>query len=262
MYQLYTYKQRITPGFRENFLTMMRKLFEEKISADLKVNIESLELRGDNRLEIKLKGERKDDETFAASLIKEIVGETILLKDLKAKQVLKGICRSVGSVGFGLFVDIGLQNPSKEVLVPLYELRKQLVNEQTISTPEIIHKYGFIDNLPVEVEIVRIDTSNPDRPQIDARFSENYINQMKTWVQKGENIVFTVGAPRKVVKEIVARTGHTLDVPEIQRLGPLETALFCKEGSYAPGIISEIGPSMSNVKLSMLIPAQVRRFWS
>ena len=51
--------------------------------------------------------------------LKELVGESLMMDELKPKQIVRGTCQSVGKIGFGLFVDAGIENPTKEILIPL-----------------------------------------------------------------------------------------------------------------------------------------------
>ncbi len=100
-----------------------------------------------------------------------------------------------------------------------------------------------MENLPVQVEITRVDTLTP-RSTTNRRSDllTLIINQLQSWIDKGNDIVFAVGESRKTIKRIVAKRGHTPDILKFQRLGPLETALICKQNTYAPGMIAEIGP--------------------
>jgi hypothetical protein len=246
------------------FLTTFQKVCEERIPSDLEVRIKSLSLDTTQRCVVELEGANPDDERFVANILKELIGEVIPLENLKRGMILRGFCRQVGAVGFGLFVDVGITSPDKEVLLPLFNLRQQLVNDQKLSLAEIIRKYGFMDNFPVDIEITRFSSPHlsPDQPlKIEGQLAPAMLDRYRTWIEAGNEILFASGLSRQSLKKVVAKRGHSMDLLEVQRLGPLESALVCKEGTYAPGLISRIGPFLENCKLSPLIPAQVRRFW-
>lgn len=260
-FQLYNFEEKFTQNQRNKLVTIVQKVLEEKIPEDLEVSITQMKITPDSRIEITLKGKRPDDESFTANILKDIVGETISFNHLKPHQELWGTLRGVGNIGFGVFIDAGIQNPEKQILIPLFTLRKQLVKDEKLPSREILTKYGFMDYMPVQIEIVRVDTTRPDQPQIEAQFSTSFLNKIKSWVDAGNDIVFAAGTARRWVKREVAKSRHSQDVVEFQRLGALETALICKSGTYAPGLMSAIGPHLLKTRLSMLIPAQIRRFW-
>jgi hypothetical protein len=116
----------------------------------------------------------------------------------------------------------------------------------------------------VDIQIVRmtppsINTEQKDR--IEGKLAPIFIERLKKWISNGNEVVFTAGTPRQMVKRVMAKRGHTQDIIEVQRLGPLETAIILKEGTYATGIVAHIGRFLPNCKLGSLIPAQIRRFW-
>ena len=260
-FKYYSMARKLSDKTQEKFLETFQKVLEERIPQDIEVTINNLRMQSDFRIRITIDGKRADDESFVASILKELVGESLMMDELKPKQIVRGTCQSVGKIGFGLFVDAGIENPTKEILIPLYNLRAQLVKNEKLPAREILEKYGFMEHLPVQVEITRVDLLRPDQPQIEGRFTNTFINQLQSWIDEGNDVVFAVGESRKTIKRIVAKRGHTPDILKFQRLGPLETALICKQDTYAPGIITEIGPYLLNSRLSMLIPGQVRRFW-
>lgn len=263
-YRYYSYQERESPKARQEFLTTFQKVCEEMIPSDLEVNIDSIQIDEGTRLVINLDGKRPDDEQFVVNILREMMGQKFLRKELKRGMIVRGFMRDVGKVGFGIFVDIGISSPDKEVLIPLFELRRQLGNDQTLSVKEIIQKYGFTENFPVDVEITRynenLNFTEPNE-RIEGIFASQFIGRIKTLVQKGNDIVFTSGVARQKIKKTLAIRGHTIDILEVQRLGPMETAIICKEGTFAPGILAHIGPDLAMCKLSAFVPAKVKRFW-
>jgi len=177
-------------------------------------------------------------------------------------KTLFGSLRSVGKVGFGLFVDIGIENPVKEVLIPLHQLRKQLTAGKKVSTHDICKKYGFIDNFPVTIEITKLEFEKGGKMKFEAKFTEKFVTQLKEWVVGDNEIIFSTGVARQFVKRTIAKRGHSIDIVKIQRLGPLENAIICQKGTTAPGIVAHIGKFMSNCRMNMLRPSQLQQFWS
>ena len=99
-------------------------------------------------------------------------------------------------MGFGIFVDIGIENPYKEVLLPLHTLRDQLVKGEKLSANEIIQRYGFMDNFPVEIVIIKIENPQSRKPKYEAVFSEKFLQKIGEWVEWELDLVFAIGEPR------------------------------------------------------------------
>ena len=263
-YQFYHFKNEKATmvQIQNKFLQTFRRVLEEQIPEDLEVTLAKLDFRSDNRMIIELQGSNKDELTFVSNIFKkEITGEIMDAHNVPKDKALFGSLRSVGKVGFGLFVDIGIENPVKEVLIPLHQLRKQLTAGKKISTQEICKKYGFINNFPVQVEITKLEYEKGGKMKFEAKFSEKYLAQLEEWASGKNEIIITTGSARQFVKRTIAKRGHSVDIVKIQRLGPLETAIICQEGTTAPGIVSHIGPFMSDCRMNMLRPSQLREFW-
>ena len=243
------------------FLQTFQHVLEEQIPEDLSVTLAHLDLRADNRVIIELQGSSKDELTFVSNIFKESTGESMDAHNVPKKKGLFGSLRSVGKVGFGLFVDIGIENPVKEVLIPLHQLRKQLTAGKKVSTQEICKKYGFIDNFPVQIEITKLEFEKGGKMKFEAKFTDKFVAQLEEWIAGKTDVIISTGVARQLVKRTIAKRGHSIDIVKIQRLGPLETAIICHEGTTAPGIVSHVGPFLSNCRMSMLRPSQLQQFW-
>lgn len=259
-YQYYQWGEK-TAQARAQFLQTFRRVLEERIPEDLDVKLTNLEFRVDDRLLVELEGKKKDDLKFVSNILKEITGETFDSNNVPKRRGLFGTLRAVGKVGFGVFVDVGIESPVKEVLIPLHRLRTQLAGGKDLSTREICKKYGFMNQFPVEIEVEKMLFEKGGKPKYEGKFTDDFLEQIEEYVKSGLDIVFTTGVSRQMVKKTIAKRGHTIDVPQIIRIGPLECACVCAKGTNAPGIISHIGPFLSNCRFSMIRPAQLTRYW-
>ncbi len=77
--------------------------------------------------------ESADDEILWRSILKELVGESLMMDELKPKQIVLGTCHPSGKIGFGLFMDAGIENPTKEILIPLYNLPSTTVKNEKLA---------------------------------------------------------------------------------------------------------------------------------
>lgn len=267
-FQYYRIGQPATQATKNRFLMTLQRVLEERLPSDLGVSVKSLAVREDNRIHISLEGTRKDDCAFVSNLLKELTGEIRPFSQIAVGDKFHGTFRSVGKVGFGLFVDGGIEQPSKEILIPLHALREQLTSNEKIPLQEIIHQYGLMDYLPVEIEITKIekpfskdfksDTTYESGFRIEAKFAEEYLATIRGWVESGLEIILAVGTPRQGIKRVIAKRGHSLDILEIQRLGPLESALVCKEGTRASGIIAHVGKYLPECRFALINPSRLK----
>jgi hypothetical protein len=262
MFKFYSYDKELKGKNKARILNTLEKVLLEKIPQDLDVKIVSLQVLENNRLNVQMEGENKDDIIFTINIFKQIMGETINNRRITKGFIAKGVMVSPNKLGFGIFVDIGLTDPAKEVLIPLFQMRKQLVNNEKLSVIEIVKNYGFMENLPVEIEIVKFEGANGDNPKYEGKLSSNFVEQIQKSVEQRLDIIYTTGVSRQNIKKTIAKRGHSQDIIEINRLGPLETAVVCKKGTTGPGIISHIGKFIPEAHFSTLQPKWVRKFWN
>ena len=260
-YQFYRFGESKSPQVRTKFLQMYRKIIEERLPADLDVGISDIQFKTDDRIFIELEGKRKADVQFTINVLKELTGQTYDSHNVPMKVPLRGYLRKVGKVGFGLFVDIGVGNPYKEVLITLHTLRTQLADGEKLSLSEIIKKYGFMDNYPITIVVTSITDQYSKKPKYDAKIHEVSLAKIEEWVDWGLDVVFTVGEARQMIKRTIAKRGHTIDVHEIQRLGPLEMAVVCNQGTSGPGLIAHIGKYLSHCRMSNMRSSLLQPFW-
>lgn len=196
----------------------------------------------------------KDEKFIYNYLIKEY-GTILNFSNVKIGDIIRGRMKNPNNVNFGIFLDCGINNPPKDVLLPVYNMRQQLVSGRKIPKKKICDAYGFFEEMPVFVKITKI---NSEEKIIECEFAESTLKQFKKWTDDGFEILFSSGIPRKQIKHAIKRAGHYEDYITIDRLGFLETATFLKIGSHAPGVLANIGPKLKNVKFSMLRPSNIK----
>lgn len=260
-YQFYRFGEAKTNEVRKKFLQTFQNVLKERIPEDLEVTIADMQFKKNDRLFIELEGKRKADLEFTINILKELTGQTYEAHNVPKDKPLMGYLRKVGKVGFGLFVDIGVENPYKEALIPLHVLRDQLAGGQTIALSELIQAYGFQDNFPIPVIITEIINPYAQKPKYEARIADSYMERIKEWVNWELDIVFTVGEARQMIKRTIAKRGHSIDIYEIHRLGPLEMAAICNQGTSGPGLIAHIGKFLPHCRLSTLRAKNLQKYW-
>lgn len=221
-------------GDRSGFDKLNRKL--RPLLADLEVEWK-LSATTKNWVKVSLSGE---DEEVSANLVREEFGEVpYSLRNVEVGKTYRGRFIDLGKVGYGAYVDIGIFKPRpKDALIPLYYLKKTFGDKPV---RQMIREFGWIDNLPVEVEVTDIEFG---AREVELAFSEAQLRKIKEWLSDGHDKLFIAGTISEKVEEALIKTGHGRDVKRMEELGLMETLLVLKKGTQAPGIIKEIGPHL------------------
>lgn len=221
-------------GDRSGFDKLNRKL--RPLLADLEVEWK-LSATTKNWVKVSLSGE---DEEVSANLVREEFGEVpYSLRNVEVGKTYRGRFIDLGKVGYGTYVDIGIFKPRpKDALIPLYYLKKTFGDKPV---RQMIREFGWIDNLPVEVEVTDIEFG---AREVELAFSEAQLRKIKEWLSDGHDKLFIAGTINEKVEEALIKTGHGRDVKRMEELGLMETLLVLKKGTQAPGIIKEIGPHL------------------
>src|SRR6056297_1052169 len=156
-YQFYSYDENSYFHLKKKFLRTFHHIIEERIPEDLNVSLKEIVFSMEDRPIITLEGDNEEDLVFMINILKEITGMVRDAKEIRKGDVMYGLLKNVGKFGFGLFVDVGIKNPEKDVLLPLHYLRDILVDGEKMSLTDIVELYGFMNHFPVEIKIVDIE---------------------------------------------------------------------------------------------------------
>lgn len=249
--KFYRYRKKIDKDYEKYLSRALIQLISEKYK-DYDVKFEYVGLNSkENRPIVAFAGK---DENFIQSNLKKEYGTVGKLSDLTVGKILRGRMRDPDLVNFGVFIDCGIEKPSKDILLPHYQLIRQLMDGKKTPKKKICKAFGFYEEMPVYVEITKLDKDNR---KIECKLADMTIQMFNSWVEDGFEILFANGLLRKQIKRAIKKTKHYQDYLTIERLGFLETAVFLKKGTHAPGILTEIGPLL-NAKFSMFRPSKVR----
>ncbi|MFW9987135.1 MAG: DUF2110 family protein [Candidatus Odinarchaeota archaeon] len=241
-------------GKREDIYLRYLKYLKENIKGFSGTSIQVKKLRKfDKRFEITITG---PEEGFVYNLLKKEIGTINEFRDIKIGKEYRGSLVDVGKVGFGLFVDCAIVNPHADVLINLHNLREQLCQGKERSLKQIIDAYDFIDHFPVNIKITEIDTINN---KLLGEIALKTLNFYKKILEENIEGVFLSGETKSQFKKIITSKGHYRDIITVKRFGFLENIVLLKEGSDAPGIISDIGNRLANCKLSAIRPKKIKQ---
>jgi len=229
-------------GDRSGFLKLDRKL--KSLLGELEVEWKLSAVKK-NWVKVALSGE---DEEISANLLREEFGEVpYRLSAVKEGNVYRGRFIDLGKVGYGAYVDIGVFSPRpKDALLPLYYLKEVFGN---LPVREMIRRFGWVDNLPVEVEVTEVEFG---AREVQVAFSGSQLKRIKGWLEDGYDKLFVAGTVSENVEKALLQTGHGRDVKRIEELGLMETLLILKKGTQAPGIIKEVGPLLKGAVIGAI----------
>ncbi|WP_297070747.1 DUF2110 family protein [Thermococcus sp.] len=221
-------------GDRSGFLKLDKKL--RALLGDLEVEWKLSAVKK-NWVKVSLSG---DDEEISANVVREEFGEVpYSLKKIEEGKAYRGRFIDLGKVGYGAYVDVGIFLPRpKDALLPLYYLKEQF---SEFPVREMISNFGWIDNLPVEVRVRRVEFGTRE---VEVEFSGSQLRLLKSWLSDGYDKLFVAGTVSENVESALIRTGHGRDIKRLEELGLMESLLILKKGTQAPGIIREIGPHL------------------
>lgn len=209
---------------------------------------EGLEVESDFALEgqwLKVRARGEDTEAFL-NLLREDLGEApVSRRNLERWDIVKGFVSGAGRIGYGVYLDIGINDPSpKDALFPLHRMRAQLVDGLPLSAREILEQNALIDYVPLKLIVTEFDGEN-----ISVEMEDEARERIVSWRRYPFDRVVVVGADRGDVKNAVKVSGLQGDVIEVESLALFVQCLICKIGTDAPGVIAKVGNRLRGVSL-------------
>ncbi len=236
----------------ETFSLLKRNI--ENDVKDLDVKITSIVFGDDGFINLTLEGE---DELAAYNYLGSLYGKNTDLGELKEGDTVKGYICSSGKVGFGVFVDIGIKEPySVDPLLPLFNLRKQLVDGKSIPVRKIIKMFGLIDNFPIEITMEKVSIG---LKKIEARLSDKQVEIFMEWKEEGLDKLLIFGAYKDEIVSALTKTNHSKDIISIDNLGWMENVITCKFNTNAKGLIPSIGKILYKARFEIFSPSFIRK---
>ncbi len=195
-------------------------------------------------LQVRVRGD--DAEAFLNLLVEKYGEAPVQRSKIERWDVLPGFITGSGRVGFGVYVDVGILEPTKkDALYPLHRMRAQLADGVGKSSREIIYENGLADYFPVDVIVTELDGD-----KITVELADRTRDQLQQWKRLVFDRVITVGVDRDYAEKIVKTANLGLDVIKIETLSLLVHCLVCKFDTDAPGVIAKIGNRLRGVGLT------------
>jgi len=234
----------------------------EKLSRHVKRSCEELDVKihsvaQDPRGWVKIAFAGGDEEVFVSYLEEEFGFAVSSIDCIVVGENLRGKIIDSGSVGYGLYVDLGISRPDNvDALIPLTKLRTQLAGGRKASLQEIIHGFCLFDNLTLDIIPTKVDS---DKLIIEACLGNLQLSTFNDWVEASLERIVVMGATNRLVKNSVSRSGHERDILSVVDLGLLESSVICKLGTHARGLIPDLGRFLRGVSLHVFLPREACR---
>ena len=197
-----------------------------------------------NWLVVRAKGE--DAEAFSNLLVGKFGEVPLDRAKLERWDVFKGFITGAGKVGFGVYIDFGLLEPTaKDALYPLHRMRAQLTDGVAKSCREILQENALVDYFPVKVVVTDLDGE-----KVSVELTDETRDPLLSWKRFPFDRVIAVGLTRQQAEEAVRAVRLHYDIIRVESLSLFVQCLLCKIGTDAPGIIARIGRELRGVALA------------
>jgi hypothetical protein len=201
-----------------------------------------------------IKGE-SDDVEAARNFLKLKFGIVQPVSLMKAgDRIPKARLNEPGSVGFGVFFDIGADT-GKNALYPLYRIREQLVEGHEVPARSILKFFGFCSNFGFPVVVTGIEEGT----KISVELADEAVTDFKAWVDDGLERVFCHGETGDRLEKLLAASSKGHDHVTVQETGFLDAVLTCDRRTNGAGIVSMIGPRLSHVQMGVFVPESIKK---
>ena len=195
-------------------------------------------------LEVRAEGD--DAEAFLNFLKKKFDSIPVEASRVEKWDGARGWIVTSGRVGFGVYVDIGVFEPvARDGLYPLHRMRAQLADGESKSCREILDENGLVDNFPVKVQVIGLETE-----KITVELSDETRELLASWRRLPFDRVVAIGASEAETEGAVKSAKLWYDVIRIEPLSMFAQCLVCKIGTDAPGVIAKLGNRLQGVRLA------------
>ena len=239
-WQVATLAEKIPPQTLKQGLQIIGRILAARAKG-LKM-ISDFSLQG-QWLQIRAKGE--DADAFL-NLLRQEQGEAPISRaNLEKWDTVRGFIAGAGRIGYGVYVDIGIQDPTpKDALYPLHRMRPQLADGLAKSAREILDNNALIDYVPLTMTVTELQGEN-----ISVEMEDEARDHIVSWRKYPFDRVIVVGADKTQAENAVRMSGLQNDIVEVDSLSLFVQSLVCKIGTDAPGVIAKIGSSLRGVGL-------------
>lgn len=195
-----------------------------------------------------------DNLAYLTNLLYRTYGKTCVSSEVNEGDILLGRLVNPGSVGFGIFVDIGIR-PKKDALFSLINLRSSLVSSKKIATRKIVESFGFIDTFPIECQVKSVDSKSG---RINLSISDNQVKIIDEWNNLGLQRLIITKYLNYNIEGLLNKIGITKYIEELDLVDPLTTIIVCKKRTNANGLLPILGPKIGSSPIGIFNPDKIK----
>ena len=204
---------------------------------------------------IKLEIGGDDEEAFREVIQRRYGIAPVDLSNLESSDICRGFIIDSGKVGYGLYVDAGILKPKPiDGLYPLHSIRAQLTEGQQLPIRQIIDKYCFYDDFPLEVRIVKLKEG-----KVEVELSDRQRESMAEWSALPFDRVIIYHALPHDLQSAIRSSSVERDLARVESLSLTTHLLTCKIGTQAPGIVAKLGSHLKGSRLFSFRPERWAR---
>jgi len=239
-WQIATLAEKIPPQVLKQGSQVIARVLAEKANG---LEMESDFGQQGQWLQVRARGE--DADAFLNLLRQEFGEASVSRASLEKWDVVRGFVAGAGRIGYGVYVDIGIQDPRpKDALYPLHRMRAQLADGEPRSAREILDANALVDFVPLKMIVTELEGEN-----ISVELDDVARDNLVSWRKYPFDRVIVVGADKAFVENAVRASGLESDVVKVESLSLFVQSVLCKIGTEAPGVIAKIGNRLRGVGL-------------
>lgn len=201
------------------------------------------------RIHVELEGE---DEEPAINFLNVKFGVGASIDSVKpGDEIHRAPVVAPGSVGFGVFFDIGLA-AGKQALYPLHRMREQLAGGKSVPSRPLVKAFGFCEGFAMPVVVTRVEAG-----KVEVELAARVVDELATWRRDGLDKITCHGEDAEVLERALREKLGVRHHAMVQQAGFLDVVISVDKRTDGAGIVALLGPLFSHVKLAVFNPRRI-----
>ena len=241
--------QKIPRERSRKFLLELGEKIRE-LSSGLDVKIESMQLTKHRMPNLHISGD--DEEAFTEVLRRSFGLNPRNVEDALDLPIRKAHVQKPSSEGDALLMDMGFDaHPTFNVTLRLDRLRAQLLDGRPTHLQEIISRFGFFQDFPLELRV--ISCNNADKC-VSVELSDGQRNLLNDWRNLPFDRITLQDALETEILHAIRTTGLERDVAAIENLSFSTQSVVCKLGTDGQGLVRKLGAQLNSARIFVFHP--------
>lgn len=233
-----------------NFSPQKLEAILQSYCQGLKVQTKFVDMTKEEWIRIEVNGE---DQKVALRYLDAKIGLAPVSKEkLERFSLLRGIITQ-GKQKLGLLVDVGVYSPKPlYIFIPLKNLQSQLADGKKLALQQIKTLFCLQEHFPIKIKFLGFQDG-----QEVGELSAGQVQFFATWIVSRLERLVVFGCFLDEVENAVRVSSCFRDVVKVEELGLLESAVVCKLGTQAVGLIPKLGKVLPNAVFATFSPTKI-----